>query len=637
MQFLAMNDRKAPIQLRPGGITSYSLTTLGEAAVGFSVIIIGFLFARYVLDTNFQLYDDEGYFLIALAHYLKHGHLYTETYSQYGPFYFYFQNAVFRLLGLSITHDSGRFVTLLCLTASASFAGMFIYKLSKSLLLGSAAMLAYFRLGSYMANEPGHPQQVVLVLLTLSACLSLWAGADRTAVSLFLLGAVGTALFFTKINVGAFYFVALAQALVCVLSPGRLRTVGTCCTLASAILLPILLMHSHFLDWARGYCLVAVVSGGATFAWSSLLRPDAPIPLRRVLYAVAGAASAGALIVCATMLQGMSLSTLVRGVLLDPAKLPNAFVLPLLIGNKQLFSAIIVVAYVSLIGFCRGRFGTDRHSVGALRCIVGLIGVFLLVNFVRLDWVVPFLPLGLIPVTGRTWRLSDLLTRVFIASLAATQFLQAYPVAGTQLSIAAAPVLLWAFVLIVDGVDECHGALGSRRLLYNALSVLIILVTLVGMFHSGLRSSYRYPASRLRGSTSLHLPPELEQRFLFLSDSISANCNVLFTMPGMGSFNFWSGVPAPNGSNATAWIRLFSPERQKEILELLQANPGACVLYSKEHMAFWQITPEEVAKSPLASYIADDMPKVAEAGGYEIRTNPGRNAPWIQAGSHSSR
>jgi hypothetical protein len=54
-------------------------------------------------------------------------------------------------------------------------------------------------------------------------------------------------------------------------------------------------------------------------------------------------------------------------------------------------------------------------------------------------------------------------------------------------------------------------------------------------------------------------------------------------------------------------------------------------------MAFWQITPEEVAKSPLASYIADDMPKVAEAGGYEIRTNPGRNAPWIQAGSHSSR
>ncbi len=635
MLFPAIKDRKARIQPRPGGITSFFTAKLGEAAIGFSVALIGFYYAQYFLSTKFELYDDEGYFLIALAHYLKQGHLYTETYSQYGPFYFYFQEIVFRLLGLSVTHDSGRFVTLLCLMASGLFAGIFIYKLSRSLLLGSAAVLAYIKVGSAIAAEPGHPQQVILILLTLSTCISLWAGADREAAGLFLLGAVGAALVFTKINVGAFYFVALAQTLVCVLPPGRLRTVGVGCTLGCAVLAPVLLMHSHFLDWARGYCLLAVVSCGATFAWSSLLRPDPPIPLRRTLYAAAGAASVTVLIVIATMLQGMSLSTLVQGVLLEPAKLPDTFAHPLMIRMDQLFSAAVVVSCISLIAFCRDRLA-NHSSIGALRCVIGLIAVFLLESW-ALPWVMPFLPLAVIPVTNRTWRLTDLLTRVFITSLAATQFLQAYPVAGAQLSVASAPVLLWAFVLIVDGIEEFHEAFGSRRLLENALSVVIVLVTFLFMSPAWLSSdSSRYPASTLRGSTSLHLRPELEQRFLFLSNNISANCNTLFTMPGMGSFNFWSGVPAPDGSNATAWIKLFSPGRQKKILNLLQSNPGACVVYNKELVRSWQVTPEDVAKSPLASYIADDMPKVAESGAYEVRINPERNAPWIKVGSDSS-
>ena len=141
----------------------------------------------------------------------------------------------------------------------------------------------------------------------------------------------------------------------------------------------------------------------------------------------------------------------------------------------------------------------------------------------------------------------------------------------------------------------------------------------------------RYPASRLRGSTSLHLTPELEQRFLRLSNTVGANCDVLFTMPGMGSFHSWSGVPAPNGWNATGWMKLFSPERQKQILDLIQSNPDACVLYNKELVRFWELDPEEeAARSPLARYILHDMAKVAGEGGYEIRTNPGRTAPWIQ-------
>jgi hypothetical protein len=101
-------------------------------------------------------------------------------------------------------------------------------------------------------------------------------------------------------------------------------------------------------------------------------------------------------------------------------------------------------------------------------------------------------------------------------------------------------------------------------------------------------------------------------------------------MPGISSFKFWSGVPTPNGSNLTAWMKAFSPERQKQILDILQSNPRACVLYNKALVGFWGSTTEELARLPLASYISDYMPIVAEEGRYEIRVNPTRNSPWIE-------
>jgi hypothetical protein len=56
----------------------------------------------------FCRYDDEGYFLLMVKHYLDGGHLYTEVISQYGPFYTFAQTTFFRLLQLAVTHDAGR-------------------------------------------------------------------------------------------------------------------------------------------------------------------------------------------------------------------------------------------------------------------------------------------------------------------------------------------------------------------------------------------------------------------------------------------------------------------------------------------------------------------------------------------------
>ncbi len=74
--------------------------------------VVALLFGRYWLTTSLPSYDDDGYFLLMIKHYLGGEHLYTEVFSQYGPFYTFAQKIMFRLLGLPVTHDGGRMVTL---------------------------------------------------------------------------------------------------------------------------------------------------------------------------------------------------------------------------------------------------------------------------------------------------------------------------------------------------------------------------------------------------------------------------------------------------------------------------------------------------------------------------------------------
>jgi hypothetical protein len=154
-------------------------------------------------------------------------------------------------------------------------------------------------------------------------------------------------------------------------------------------------------------------------------------------------------------------------------------------------------------------------------------------------------------------------------------------------------------------------------------------VIAAGLFGSGFRGlAYPFPASKLDGAASLHLPPEQAARYQRLAAGIRANCSVLFTMPRMGSFNFWSGVPAPAGSNATVSMKSYSLERQTPILDLLQSDPRGCVLYNPQLLEFWQTTPDDLYKLPLAKYILDQMPRQVEDGGYQIRVSPSRTSPW---------
>lgn len=174
------------------------------------------------------------------------------------------------------------------------------------------------------------------------------------------------------------------------------------------------------------------------------------------------------------------------------------------------------------------------------------------------------------------------------------------------------------------------GGFAGNVTLQSVLGSLLFVWLILDMLYGGIwRGRFIEPASALTGAHSLHLPRQQEDLYVPLSEEIRANCDVLFTMPGMGSFNFWSEVPTPNGFNLTAWMTEFTPQQEYPILKILEDDPRSCVVYNALLVRAWEATPKDAESSPLGGYIVHNMPVVYERKDYQIRVNPKRQTPWI--------
>src|SRR5690349_9445569 len=104
----------------------------GKVILWAGTIVLAFLFALSRLLASFAAYDDEGYMLLSLKHYLNEGHLYTLTFSQYGPVYYLAHSLFFRVLHFPLTHDGGRVVTFIFWMATSLLAGVFVSRVTRS-------------------------------------------------------------------------------------------------------------------------------------------------------------------------------------------------------------------------------------------------------------------------------------------------------------------------------------------------------------------------------------------------------------------------------------------------------------------------------------------------------------------------
>lgn len=612
-----------------------------KALLVLACFVLAILFARHFAGSRIGGYDDEGYALHMCMQFMAGLRPYTELYCQYGPVFLFVQRLMFHLLRLPVTHDSGRLIMEIFWIGSSAFAGLFTYARTPNIWLACAAGFAMEWLGRVLAFEPNHPQQIIFILLVL-AC---YAATIRSGLGPFLMGAVGTALFFTKINVGIFYFAALIIVLVCGMPRGTLRKIAGAAILLYALLMPAMLMYRHLHQtWAKMYMLIAAATATITVVIGLAATPESPVHKKQTLYALLGAALAALLIVAWSLANGMTLGTLYLGVVKLPLHHPALFFTGANLGRKR--AAVTFFLAFLVLALYRLNKRTNRYDmwIDLLRffAALGILTTLLSAPFLAFPWL-SLLPLALIPSRYLVRSPGEQMARLFVTVLAATQILQAYPVAGSQIYVGVAPAVLWCFLCFADSFPAISALLREKAKkkpvalklpdFQSAFGIALALVLAALMLYQGsILKGYDSPVSSLNGMHTVHLPVTQEKLYEGLVKDVKANCDMLWSMPGMFSFNFWSNLPTPNGFNLGPWMYGISPEEQATTFDRLGADPNACVIYYKTLADDWKGHTEtgDLEKVPLARYIVYDMPKAAQLGAYEIRVSPLRKRPWME-------
>jgi hypothetical protein len=608
-----MNERpSAPVHNR-AGVALLAATSLAGGAFGWF-----FMWARY---PNI----DESYLLVSLREWFVRGHLYDRVFSQYGPFYYLVFGLPERLLGTQWTLAAGR-VTNLALWVGVTFlVGLVVQRLTLRIAFAVAAEVVVFCLLKVLVYEPMHPGAVLCALLasTLVTVTVVRPRAPRAAD--FLTGALVTAVALTKINIGIFMVVAFAFAAVASFPPSRRASVfRTMIDILIVAIGPVLLLsdrspitfpipeHQLFgiSDLKLLYVAIYVAAALYLVAASRLPRDDSEEPTRIrfawVLWGIASVASATTLFCLTT---GTTTSALFESVILRPLRQSSVLQRPVhfsyFVLGWLLLAPLLVVA---LRRFDRGAGLRVSASISGIGRIVAGLALTVSVfgsdfwssDFYRADGgrfaMLPVAAFTLVPLVSRRPLPGGSFARRFLAALAVTQSLHAYPVPGSQVAYSVWLAAICGVVIVSDGITELLDAavLGHMlRQIAPALGALtIVAVPLVLPF--GVNAPIAYPGEQfagwfadnrravpvsLPGSGPLRLGAHDARAVRSLVQTLRQRCDTYVTVQGnLNAFYVLSGLHPPTGYNPSVLSLLTSREQATVVRALRTSNARRCLL-----------------------------------------------------------
>ncbi len=637
----------------------------GTAIIGLTTALL--LYAAYgVMFSVFMFYDDEGYVLTSYRAFIEHGALYDKVYTQYGPFPF----ALYQLLSLAgfpLTHTAGRFFTLAIWAGAALGCAALVGKATRSLALQLAVLAATFVYLWVLASEPSHPGGLIVALtvgLAVAGCHLV--SANRIRAWAIGVGIVTALLALTKINIGAFVACAAIAWWALHHTDSRVVRLARWILPLAAIVLPLGLMRPLLgVPWVQNFAVIFACSAIAVIA--AIARTAAP----RTGWADAGAALAtgfGTVLVVlgVVMARGTALGDLLDGILLAPLRHPVSFSL------RYLWpSGIMAVAFLSLALALVARFWHRREPLMVDTLIAGLrlvaagalawnLARYPMVSpdYLTFAWALPCLWLFLWPLA--TENASQSPARAWLGLLLLGQCLHVFPVPGSQIAwgtLLALPLAamggweaaVWlsqrlqpsaARSRLAASAAASKGIATTRDLRVSALVGKIGLIVFAGVMvwkFTGIAARYQDDEDlRLPGAETLRLPAPFTATLRTLVVNAAAHADVLFSFPGMFSFNLWSGVPTPTLTNVTHWFSLLNEVQQNEIIRALEAQPRAVVIAHREHIRFLTgrgLTP----RGPLRDYIDQRFEVAFTIDDYEFRVRSGRSITPFMLGEILTR
>src|SRR6266567_4620692 len=202
----------------PGAVTKLADTAARTSKrwllAGAALLFLGVAatYAFYIVFSR-QMSPDEGYLMITVQSFIEGNPLYDSVFTHYGPFYYAYEWIIHRLLSIPLTVDATRLLCLFHWLTAATLLGFAARNMTRSALTGVFVFTQATIHLTAIASEPGHPQELIVVLLALG---TLVATRDLKRSRLFEMAAIVTAgLLFTKINIGMFSGLALLLAMHC--------------------------------------------------------------------------------------------------------------------------------------------------------------------------------------------------------------------------------------------------------------------------------------------------------------------------------------------------------------------------------------------------------------------------------------
>jgi hypothetical protein len=547
-------------------------------ACALILLVVALAYAFYTTFSQ-ALGLDEGYLMITVQSFLERQSLYDVVFTQYGPVYYVYEWFLHRVLSIPLTHDATRWLCIVHWLGAAALLGVVGRMMTGSLFAG---LFAFSQGGIHLAHlgrEPGHPQEIIALLLAIGAVA---ANRIDKRSGLPALGALTAVLLFIKPNVGIFFAASLFLTIYFHSNRSGGGASGrTWLLIAGCALLPFLLMRRHVMfEWCRNYSLVAALGIVA----SALTARDVAshhVSLRRCIEAVISFVAVAVMFAGIAMFTGTSAAGLLDGLLLTPLRTPDIAILPLRVPNAAVGNAVAALLVAMFASATSGHARRDVVITLLKLCFV-LVSSFVLIGrpSAQLMYILPWVWLVAIPGGNGVNQivLATSFPRVFLALAAAWQSLQAYPVAGTQLAIGSMLLVVATTVSLADALVAlriperiCTVTAHWRTSVADACESLaaiavIAFFALVWCKLPVARRNYaNLPKLNLPGAHLVRTDTAMVHRYQALAQYLQANCDTFITCPGINDFYFWTGKRPPTHLNPTT-ISILTARQQEQIL-----------------------------------------------------------------------
>jgi hypothetical protein len=213
----------------------------------------------------------------------------------------------------------------------------------------------------------------------------------------------------------------------------------------------------------------------------------------------------------------------------------------------------------------------------------------------------------------------------WLGLLLVLQYLHAYPVAGSQIA--------WGTFLIISlmalGLADTKKFLSQRKVSVAAISINLVLAGLacLATVRLGVIGWQRYSESkplRLAGAEDIRLPEEYASRLRIFSLNAVAHGDMLFSLPGMYSFNQWSNLPTPTLANTTHWFSLLNRKQQEDIISALIESKRPVLIIQRE-LVEYLTNNKFLVSGPLVDYLRKNFKPLFTLEKYEFSVRKDRN------------